>query len=206
MESEKVVDIKNRNHPVKGSSTKVEPIKKEKDIKNIKKLLSGNPRDFAIFTVGINTNLRGVDLLKLTVGKVRHMEIGDDFTLKEQKTSKKRMVTMNPTVYQAVQGLLATMPGAEDADYLFQSREGKGKPITTPYLNNLVKKWCAEINMKGNYGAHSLRKTWGYHQRVTFGVDIPTLMVMFNHSSQRQTLDYLCIQDTEIKQAYLNEL
>jgi hypothetical protein len=29
------------------------------------------------------------------------------------------------------------------------------------------------------------------------------LMVMFNHSTQRQTLDYLCIQAEEIKDAYM---
>ena len=28
-------------------------------------------------------------------------------------------------------------------------------------------------------------------------------MVMFNHSSQKQTLDYLCIQPEEIKNAYM---
>ena len=53
---------------------------------------------------------------------------------------------------------------------------------------------------------HTLRKTWGYHQRVTFGVDLPRLMVCFNHSTQRQTLDYLCIQPQEIKDVYENEL
>jgi hypothetical protein len=62
------------------------------------------------------------------------------------------------------------------------------------------------INLKGNYGSHSLRKTFGYHQRVTFGRGIPELMVVFNHSTQRQTLEYLCIQPEEVKSLYLNEL
>jgi hypothetical protein len=60
--------------------------------------------------------------------------------------------------------------------------------------------------LKGNYGSHTLRKTFGYHQRVTFGVDLPRLMVVFNHSTQKQTLDYLCIQPKEIKDVYENEL
>jgi hypothetical protein len=30
------------------------------------------------------------------------------------------------------------------------------------------------IKLKGNYGSHTLRKTWGYHQRVTYKVDIPS--------------------------------
>jgi len=53
---------------------------------------------------------------------------------------------------------------------------------------------------------HNIRKTWGYHQRVTFGVDLPRLMVCFNHSTQRQTLDFLCIHPEEIKDVYENEL
>jgi len=32
------------------------------------------------------------------------------------------------------------------------------------------------------------------------------LMTVFNHSTQRETLDYLCIQPEEIKNIYLNEL
>ena len=31
----------------------------------------------------------------------------------------------------------------------------------------------------------TLRKTFGYHQRVTFGAGIPELMEMFNHSNQK---------------------
>ncbi len=62
------------------------------------------------------------------------------------------------------------------------------------------------INLRGNYGAHTLRKTFGYHQRVTFQRGVPELMVAFNHSSQRETLEYLCIQPEEIKSLSLNEL
>ena len=47
------------------------------------------------------------------------------------------------------------------------------------------------------------RITIGYHQRVQLGTSIPELMVMFNYSTQRQTLDYLCIQAKEIKDAYM---
>ena len=75
-----------------------------------------------------------------------------------------------------------------------------------PSVNRLVKGWCRAINLKGNYGSHSLRKTFGYHQRVTFGRGVPELMVVFNHSSQRETLEYLCIQPDEVKSIYLNEL
>ena len=54
----------NFNQPEKGSQIKVEPIRKKRDIQSIKKMLSDNPRNQALFTIGINTNLRASDLLE----------------------------------------------------------------------------------------------------------------------------------------------
>jgi integrase len=77
--------------------------------------------------------------------------------------------------------------------------------LTVPSVNRLVKEWCRAINLPENYGSHTLRKTFGYHQRVTTGTGIAELMEMFNHSSQKQTLVYLCVQPEEIKNAYLRQ-
>jgi integrase len=193
---------RNQNRPQKGSQIKVDPIKKRKDIDSIKKLLGDDPRNSALFTIGINTNLRASDLLRIKVGQVRDLKPGDEIELKERKTGKPRRITLNKSCVQAIQRLLASRPYA-DEDLLFTGQRG---PLTVPSVHRLVKSWCKSINLRGNHGSHSLRKTWGYHQRVTFGVDIPRLMVCFNHSTQRQTLDYLCIQPEEIKNVYENEL
>ncbi len=197
------------NHPQKGDQIKVEPIKYVRDIKNIKKLLADKPRDLALFTLGINTNLRASDLLKVTVGQVQHLNAGDHFTIREQKTGKDRAITINKTVFEAIRGLLKTLPSAQDDAPLFQSRKTdrtRGKALCVPYLNSLVKAWCGAINLKGNYGSHTLRKTFGYIHRTQFNTDIPTLMAMFNHSTQKQTLEYLCIQPEEVKDAYMREI
>lgn len=194
----------NNNQPKNGDIIKVDPIKSLKDVKNIKKLLSDSPRDFAIFSLGINTNLRAGDILSITIGMVRNLKVAEHFSIKEEKTGKTRNVTINQTVYSAIQALLETLPKAIDSEPLFQSRKGK-HALCVPYLNSLVKSWCKQINLTGNYGSHTLRKTFGFLQRTVAKTDIPTLMVMFNHSSQKQTLEYLCIQPDEIKNAYLNE-
>ncbi len=196
----------NENHPQKGSKIKVEPIKKRKDIETIKKLLQDKPRDLALFTIGINTNLRASDLLRLKVSQVRHLnpQKGEnEIEIVEKKTKKSRRITMNKTCIETIQNLLRS-DTYNDSDHLFKSQ--RGEVLTVPSTHRLVKSWCKAINLKGNYGSHTLRKTWGYHQRVTFGVDLPRLMVCFNHSTQRQALDYLCIQPEEIKDVYENEL
>ena len=38
---------------------KVEPIREVRDIKAIKAMLANNPRNYALFVIGINTSLRG---------------------------------------------------------------------------------------------------------------------------------------------------
>ena len=193
------------NRPQKGSTIKVEPIREPKDIRLIKKLLADRPRDLAIFTLGINTNLRAGDILRITVDQVRHLQPGEHFSIREQKTGKTRDVTVNKNVHEAVQELLKTMPDTGGGEFLFQSRKGR-QALCVSYLNSLVKAWCREVNLKGNFGSHTLRKTFGYIHRTVFNTDIPTLMQMFNHASQRQTLTYLGIQPSEIKEAYLREI
>ncbi len=126
----------------------------------------------------------------------------DSLEIIEKKTGKKRRVTLNKACIDAIQELLASRYYT-DKEKLFIGKKGPISPIT---INALVKSWCKAINLKGNYGSHTLRKTWGYHQRVTYNVGIPELMVCFNHSTQKQTLDYLCVQPEEIRSVYANEL
>ena len=192
----------NFNHPKKGSSIKVDPIKSTKHIQTIKKLLTDKPLDYALFTVGINTNLRASDLLRIKVGQVKDLKPNDEIVLNEKKTKKERRITLNKACISAIQGLLASREYSAK-DFLFKGQRGV---LTVPTVNQKVKSWCRAINLKGNFGSHTLRKTWGYHQRITFGTDLPRLMVCFNHSTQKQTLDYLCIQPQEIRDVYENEL
>lgn len=195
----------NSNHPKPGSRITVDPIRKLRDVKAIKAILANKLRDLALFTLGINTNLRASDLLRIKIGMVRDLEPGDELVLNEKKTGKERRITLNKTVITALREYLDEVD-SDDAAPLFQSQRGHDHPLTVPSVNRLVKQWCKSINLKGNYGSHSLRKTWGYHQRVTHKVDIPVLMECFNHSSQKQTLAYLGIQPEEIKSVYENEL
>lgn len=197
--------MKNLNHPKKGSHISVEPIRRQKDIKLIKKILQDSPRNLCLFILGINTNLRASDLLKIKVEQVRHLQPGEEISLKEKKTQKPRRINLNRACIEAIQNLVKSIE-YEDDDFLFLSNRKDKNALTVSSLSTLVKKWCKDINLKGNYASHTLRKTWGYHQRVTFGVGIPELMVCFNHTSQKQTLDYLCVQPEEIKSIYQNEL
>ena len=128
----------------------------------------------------------------------------DEIELKEKKTGKWRRITLNTACKTVISDLLASET-YQDTWPLFPGRD-KRTALTVPSVSRLVKSWCQAVNLRGNYAAHTLRKTWGYHQRVTFGVDLVRLVYCLNHSSPKQTFDYLCLQPEEIRDVYNNEL
>lgn len=56
---------------------------------------------------------------------------------------------------------------------------------------------CQEVGLQGNFGTHTLRKTWGYHARMQ-GVDLVLIMHKLNHVSIAYTKRYLGITDDEL--------
>ena len=195
----------NKNHPPKGSVIRVEPIRDLKAIKRIKKLLEHRPRDVCFFTLGINTAYRASELLSLSVGQVHHLYAGDRLVVRQRKTGKVRPTTVNKTVVRSIDNWLRVHPNPVDDAPLFTSQKG-GHVLTVPSASRMVKEWCRMVGLVGNYGSHSLRKTWGYHQLRIKGSPIPLLMEAYGHTTQRQTLDYLCIDAEEIRELYMLEL
>ncbi len=191
-----------RNKPGEEKEKTVEPIRKLKDVKAIKKILADKPRDLALFVLGVNNGLRGGDLLKLKVGPVRRMKAGDSLEITEGKTGKRNVLVINKTSYDALQTYFQHVD-LQDDDYLFKSRKGN-KPLTIPSLNRLIKSWTGAINLPGLYGTHSLRKTWGYLQRVEFGVPIEKITQRFLHASPAVTMRYLGLQTQEVEDILVN--
>jgi integrase len=194
----------NYNFPKKGSKMTVDPIRRMKDIQAISKTLSDNPRNNLLFVMGTNNGLRTGDLLKLKVEDVKGMKVGDTLIIKEGKTGKRNILVMNKSIYKSLQIYLEKIK-PNDEDFLFASRKGK-RSITIQCVNNMVKHWTRTINLKGNYGAHSLRKTWGYVQRTAYGVGFEILCKRFNHSSPAITMRYLGIEDKEVQNILMNEV
>ncbi len=196
----------NFNHPPKGSRIEVEPIRNEKDIKSILQLLSGKPRDLLLFTMGVNNGIRAGDLLNLKVGDVRYLKAGQVHQIIESKTQKKNVVVVNKFVRKALDLYLSQGEHKDDHHFLFQSRKGENSPLSVQSAHGLIKKWTQAINLKGNYGTHTLRKTWGYHQRVKYGVGFDVIAKRYNHSDPKTTMLYLGIEDKEVHNILMNEI
>ena len=171
----------------------------------IKMHLADKPRDLCLFTLGINTAYRANELLSLTVGQVDYLRTGDRLDLKQSKTHRYRAITVNAVVVAALAAWLSAYRPINGNAPLFPSRKS-GKALRVSTVHRMVKGWCRDAGLRGNYGSHTLRKTWGFHQRQTFGQPTALLTRAFGHSSEWQTLEYLCIQPEEIDNLYASAL
>lgn len=183
----------------------VEPIRDRKRIAHIKNLLRGQGRfrDLLLFVVGINTALRVSDLLRLRVSDVLDEQgrIKRGFWIKEQKRGKRHEVTINASIKAALEEYLAAYPTVADGPehFLFFSTTANSynEPIKRGQAWKIIASLCREVGLRGNYGTHTLRKTWGYHARMQ-GVDLALIMHKLNHSSLAYTKRYLGITDDEL--------
>ncbi len=201
------IEIRNPNHPKKGSVIKVDPIKDIKAIKRIKKLLDDKPRDLCLFSLGINTAYRANELLSITVDQVDYLRAGDVLELKQTKTNKYRPITLNNAAITTIDQWLKHHPDKRQGTPLFLSGRGENA-LTVSSVSTMVKEWCENSGLRGNYGSHTLRKTWGFHQlrenrETKPHMVLPLLMDAYGHSNQQQTLDYLCIQSDEVANLFM---
>lgn len=211
MLQEATPETRNPNRPPPGSTIKVEPIRTVQAINKIKSLLESNERNYCLFVLGINTAFRASELLSIRIGHVKYLAPGDRLEVKQPKTKKNRSVTLNQPAFEVIRRLLSAKDKealkkrdasiADDKSFLFTGQRGS-RAIRVSTLNNLVKNWCENANLKGNFGTHTLRKTWGYMQRKKQDTPVPLLMQALGHASQRRTMEYLCIQERKIENVY----
>ena len=184
----------------------VEPIRDRKKVAQIKNLLRGQERfrDLLLFVVGINSALRISDLLELKVahfldeqGKIRQR-----FWIKEQKRGKRQEVVVNESIREALKEYWSAYPGIKEKqeNYIFFNPKlnDYSHPIKRGQSWKFITSICREVGLRGNFGTHSLRKTWGYHARMQ-GVDLALIMHKLNHESIAYTKRYLGITDDELQ-------
>lgn len=185
----------------------VEPIRDRKKIAQIKNVLKGQGRyrDFLLFTVGVNTALRVSDLLQLRIGDFLDEagEVKQRFWLHEQKRGKRHEVVINTSIRKALELYRKAYDDVEADPNHFVFFNTRTKDYTNPISRKQVWQFistiCRDVGLRGNYGTHSLRKTWGYHARMN-GVDLALIMHKLNHSDLAYTKRYLGITDEELEE------
>ena len=74
----------------KGRKTRVQAIRNSSDIETIRHLLRDQPRNLAMFTLGINSALRASDLVAIRLSQIIELPPGGHFRVFEKKTGKPR--------------------------------------------------------------------------------------------------------------------
>lgn len=184
----------------------VEPIRDRKKIAQIKNLLRGQKRfrDLLLFVAGINTALRISDLLQLQINHFldEQKRIRRRFWIKERKRGKRHEVAINTSIREALGEYLEAFTGIRDDKNNFVFFSSKATDYSHPIKRGQAWKFitsiCCEVGLSGNFGTHSLRKTWGYHARMS-GVDLALIMHKLNHESIAYTKRCLGITDDELQ-------
>jgi integrase len=183
----------------------VEPIRDRKKIAQIKNVLRGQQRfrDLLLFTVGINTALRISDVLQLRIGQLidAQMKVRPRFEVREIKTGKRHDVTINDSIRETLSEYLFSYPDVTsnpDNFVFFNSEYNRySAPLKRGRVWEFISTICIEVGLQGNYGTHSLRKTWGYQARMQ-GVDLAIIMYKLNHASLADTKRYIGVTSDEV--------
>lgn len=194
---------------------KVEPIRDLGKIEEIKQRLKVTDyRNYLLFIVGIYLGRRISDIRIMKVGDLK----ADKIKIKEKKTGKPIYLPINEEIRQAATAYSKAMK-MDDDEYIFKSKTYKSKgenkgtkgnvpdskgdyPLSRFQAYKIINEVCRACGIPetDGIGTHTLRKTFGYHfYQQTH--DVATLQMIFNHSSQAVTLQYIGINSDMIMQA-----
>lgn len=170
----------------------VEPIRNQDLLLDIEDYLKvKNYRDYVLFETGIYLGRRISDMLKF---KVRDVKNKDYIYFRESKTNKETRVAINDELKTIYKEYTKDM---KDYELLFQSRQGKNKPITRQRVWQILNDAAVFFKHKENIGCHTLRKTFGYWLYKD-SKDIMSIKDLLNHNDISVTKRYIGItQDSK---------
>jgi integrase len=148
----------------------------------------------ALFNLGIDSKLRGCDLVKIRVSDISNgEEIFQRTTVVQQKTG--RPVQFEITIRtRNVLSEWITKAGLCESDYLFPTRVNKSRHLSTRQYARLVKSWVREIGLDPtNYGTHSLRRTKAtlIYRKTK---NLRAVQLLLGHTKLESTVRYLGVE------------
>ncbi|WP_160679938.1 tyrosine-type recombinase/integrase [Clostridium sp. C8-1-8] len=168
----------------------IQPIKDTNLISALKsELIKGGYKNYLLFDIAINTGLKIIDILNLTVWDVKNKS---QIEVKEVGTGRPLKYAMSPEINKEIQEFIVGMSAGE---LLFPTKKGGKNPITNKYAHKCLNEISQKIGLD-NIGTHTLRKTFGYHHYIKHH-DIAFLQNLFGHSTPDMTLRYIGIADIE---------
>lgn len=156
--------------------------------------MEGRVRELALFNLGIDSKLRGCDLVKLKVRDVCHGDqVATRAIVMQQKTSHPVQFEITSVTREAVQAWIRKAKLKPD-DYLFPSRVHDSLHLGTRQYARILGHWVDSLGLdRANYGTHSMRRTKAtlIYKRTK---NLRAVQLLLGHSKLESTVRYLGIE------------
>lgn len=156
--------------------------------------LEGRIRELALFNLGIDSKLRGCDLVALKVRDVCH---GDQMAARaivmQHKTQRPVQFEITTGTRDALQKWIKQASLKSD-DFLFPSRLHESPHLGTRQYARILGHWVDELGLdRADYGTHSMRRT-----KVTLiyrrTKNLRAVQLLLGHAKLESTVRYLGIE------------
>jgi integrase len=156
--------------------------------------LSGRIRDLALFNLGIDSKLRGCDLVSLRVADVAPQGHAiARATVRQKKTGRPVMFELTEHTRDAVDAYLRAN-GRHASGYLFPGRGGAEPHMSTRQYSRLLDCWLQQIGLDpALYGTHSLRRTKATLIYKRTG-NLRAVQFLLGHTKIESTVRYLGVE------------
>jgi integrase len=154
----------------------------------------GRRRELALFDLGIDSELRACDLLKLKVRDVCH---GDRVAARAIVVQQKTLRPVQFEITEATRAALADwirLSSLVSDSFLFPSRVRSSPHLSTRQYARIVDSWVEEVGLDpAAYGTHSIRRTKPslIYRRTK---NLRAVQLLLGHTKLESTVRYLGIE------------
>lgn len=156
--------------------------------------LEHRTRDLALFNLGIDSKLRGCDLVKLRVRDVvQGGRVGSRAIVMQQKTRRPVKFEVTEQTRDTVDAWVKEA-GLRSDDFLFASRIAASPHLTTRQYGRILKSWVAAVGLDPHgYGTHSMRRTKAtlIYRRTR---NLRAVQLLLGHTKIESTVRYLGVE------------
>ena len=155
--------------------------------------MDGRTRELALFNLGIDSKLRGCDLVALKVRDVCHGDqVANRAIVMQHKTQRPVQFEITAPTRDALQAWISHA-GLKSEDFLFPSRLHESPHLGTRQYARILGHWVDELGLdRADYGTHSMRRTKAtlIYKRTK---NLRAVQLLLGHSKLESTVRYLGI-------------
>jgi integrase len=156
--------------------------------------MEGRMRELALFNLGIDSKLRGCDLVSLKVRDICHGDqVATRAVVMQHKTQRPVQFEITATTRDAVQKWIK-QAALKSEDFLFPSRLHYSPHLGTRQYARILGSWVDELGLDpADYGTHSMRRTKAtlIYRRTK---NLRAVQLLLGHSKLESTVRYLGIE------------